>query len=243
MSFKNYGIYTIFGDYKVPKPKQYIEHFDNDELNPEKIIEHASRRTMRGRGGGSSQGGSNRNNNSKPQPQHYLITNGKGGANVNWSSNVGSHTLNGEEIIDYFEDLANQNDLKFSERGQKETFIKKLLNKLFDGNHCHIHAVHIDTENGIVRELKARGRTNGNDAYQLENNPINNRMTLILNREGYNIGAIADPNSNTYNASRQSGVTTIDFSERQELMEDILKMEGTLMGLKLAIETCQENAV
>ena len=39
------------------------------------------------------------------------------------------------------------------------------------------------------------------------------------------------------------GVTTIDFSERQELMEDVLKMEGTLMGLKLAIETCQENAV
>tara|TARA_B100001287_G_C22673252_1_gene526347 strand:+ start:669 stop:914 length:246 start_codon:yes stop_codon:yes gene_type:complete len=39
------------------------------------------------------------------------------------------------------------------------------------------------------------------------------------------------------------GVTTIDFSERQELMEDILKMEGTLMGIKLAIETCQENAV
>ena len=39
------------------------------------------------------------------------------------------------------------------------------------------------------------------------------------------------------------GVTTIDFSERQELMEDILKMEGTIMGLKLAVETCQENAV
>ena len=39
------------------------------------------------------------------------------------------------------------------------------------------------------------------------------------------------------------GVTTIDFSERQELMEDILKMEGTLMGIKLAIETCLENAV
>lgn len=39
------------------------------------------------------------------------------------------------------------------------------------------------------------------------------------------------------------GVTTIDFTERQELMEDVLKMEGTMMGLKLAIETCQENAV
>ena len=39
------------------------------------------------------------------------------------------------------------------------------------------------------------------------------------------------------------GVTTIDFSERQELMEDILKMEGTIMGLKLAVGTCQENAV
>tara|TARA_Y200000002_G_scaffold58962_1_gene44402 strand:- start:34403 stop:34648 length:246 start_codon:yes stop_codon:yes gene_type:complete len=39
------------------------------------------------------------------------------------------------------------------------------------------------------------------------------------------------------------GVTTIDFSERQELMEDIMKMEGTMMGLQLAIETCQENAI
>tara|TARA_B100001287_G_C22663414_1_gene521554 strand:- start:154 stop:399 length:246 start_codon:yes stop_codon:yes gene_type:complete len=39
------------------------------------------------------------------------------------------------------------------------------------------------------------------------------------------------------------GVTSIDFSERQELIEDILKMEGTLMGLKLAKETYSEIAI
>ena len=38
------------------------------------------------------------------------------------------------------------------------------------------------------------------------------------------------------------GVTSIDFSERQEVIEDILKMEGTLMGLQLAKETYSEIA-
>jgi phage shock protein A len=33
------------------------------------------------------------------------------------------------------------------------------------------------------------------------------------------------------------GVTSIDFSKRQELATDVLKMEGVLMGLQLAIET------
>tara|TARA_A100001388_G_C28669129_1_gene450663 strand:- start:381 stop:626 length:246 start_codon:yes stop_codon:yes gene_type:complete len=39
------------------------------------------------------------------------------------------------------------------------------------------------------------------------------------------------------------GVTSIDFSERQELLEDILKMEGCVMGIDLALETCQEDVV
>ena len=33
------------------------------------------------------------------------------------------------------------------------------------------------------------------------------------------------------------GITSIDFQERQELLEDKTKMEGTLMGLQLAKET------
>jgi hypothetical protein len=33
------------------------------------------------------------------------------------------------------------------------------------------------------------------------------------------------------------GITSIDFSKRQELSTDVLKMEGVLMGLQLAIET------
>ncbi len=33
------------------------------------------------------------------------------------------------------------------------------------------------------------------------------------------------------------GVTSIDFSKRQELATDVLRMEGVLMGLQLAIET------
>jgi len=36
------------------------------------------------------------------------------------------------------------------------------------------------------------------------------------------------------------GITTIDFSERNEMLEDILKMEGVLMGLQLAMETYDE---
>lgn len=36
------------------------------------------------------------------------------------------------------------------------------------------------------------------------------------------------------------GITSIDFSKRQELSTDILKMEGTVMGLQLAIETYGE---
>lgn len=33
------------------------------------------------------------------------------------------------------------------------------------------------------------------------------------------------------------GITSIDFTKRQELSTDILKMEGTIMGLTLALET------
>lgn len=33
------------------------------------------------------------------------------------------------------------------------------------------------------------------------------------------------------------GVTSIDFSKRQDLSIDVIKMEGVLMGLQLAIET------
>jgi hypothetical protein len=33
------------------------------------------------------------------------------------------------------------------------------------------------------------------------------------------------------------GVTSIDFSKRQEITADLLKMEGVIMGLTLAIET------
>lgn len=36
------------------------------------------------------------------------------------------------------------------------------------------------------------------------------------------------------------GITSIDFSKRQELATDIIKMEGTLMGLELALETYEE---
>jgi hypothetical protein len=34
------------------------------------------------------------------------------------------------------------------------------------------------------------------------------------------------------------GITAIDFSKRQELSSDVLKMEGCLMGLQLAVELC-----
>ena len=36
------------------------------------------------------------------------------------------------------------------------------------------------------------------------------------------------------------GITSIDFAKRQELSTDVLKMEGTLMGLTLALETYDE---
>jgi len=44
-----------------------------------------------------------------------------------------------------------------------------------------------------------------------------------------------DTNLNPY------GVTNIDFSKRSELIEDVLKMEGVLMGLSLAKETYSEH--
>lgn len=33
------------------------------------------------------------------------------------------------------------------------------------------------------------------------------------------------------------GITAIDFAKRQDMSTDILKMEGTIMGLTLALET------
>lgn len=36
------------------------------------------------------------------------------------------------------------------------------------------------------------------------------------------------------------GITSIDFSKRQEKTTDSLKMEGVIMGLQLAIETYEE---
>jgi hypothetical protein len=36
------------------------------------------------------------------------------------------------------------------------------------------------------------------------------------------------------------GITAIDFSKRQELSCDVLKMEGCLMGLTLAVDTYDE---
>jgi len=33
------------------------------------------------------------------------------------------------------------------------------------------------------------------------------------------------------------GITSIDFSRRQELLEDTTKMEGVIMGLNLAMDT------
>lgn len=38
------------------------------------------------------------------------------------------------------------------------------------------------------------------------------------------------------------GITAIDFSKRQELSSDVLKMEGCLMGLKLAVEIYDEQS-
>lgn len=37
------------------------------------------------------------------------------------------------------------------------------------------------------------------------------------------------------------GITSIDFSKRQELSTDVIKMEGVIMGLTLALETFGEN--
>jgi F0F1-type ATP synthase membrane subunit b/b' len=37
------------------------------------------------------------------------------------------------------------------------------------------------------------------------------------------------------------GITSIDFGKRQELTADLLKMEGALMGLDLALEICENN--
>ena len=37
------------------------------------------------------------------------------------------------------------------------------------------------------------------------------------------------------------GVTSIDFSKRQDLSIDLIKMEGVLMGLQLAIETYEST--
>lgn len=37
------------------------------------------------------------------------------------------------------------------------------------------------------------------------------------------------------------GVTSIDFSKRQDLSIDVIKMEGVLMGLQLAIETYEST--
>jgi hypothetical protein len=36
------------------------------------------------------------------------------------------------------------------------------------------------------------------------------------------------------------GITSIDFSKRQEKTADSLKMEGVIMGLQLALETYEE---
>lgn len=38
------------------------------------------------------------------------------------------------------------------------------------------------------------------------------------------------------------GITSIDFSRRQELSSDALKMEGSLMGLQLALEIVTESS-
>ena len=37
------------------------------------------------------------------------------------------------------------------------------------------------------------------------------------------------------------GITTIDFSERQELLEDTTKMQGVILGLELAKETYETS--
>ncbi len=37
------------------------------------------------------------------------------------------------------------------------------------------------------------------------------------------------------------GVTSIDFGKRQDMAVDIIKMEGVIMGLTLALETYEES--
>jgi len=37
------------------------------------------------------------------------------------------------------------------------------------------------------------------------------------------------------------GITSIDFTKRQELSRDCVKMEGAIMGLTLALETYEES--
>jgi hypothetical protein len=37
------------------------------------------------------------------------------------------------------------------------------------------------------------------------------------------------------------GITSVDFAKRQDLSSDLLKIEGVLMGLTLAIETFGES--
>lgn len=37
------------------------------------------------------------------------------------------------------------------------------------------------------------------------------------------------------------GITSIDFAKRQELSKDVIKMEGAIMGLTLALETFEET--
>lgn len=36
------------------------------------------------------------------------------------------------------------------------------------------------------------------------------------------------------------GITSIDFSKRQEISSDSIKMEGTIMGIQLALDTYEE---
>ncbi len=37
------------------------------------------------------------------------------------------------------------------------------------------------------------------------------------------------------------GITSIDFAKRQELSKDLIKMEGAIMGLTLALEKYREE--
>jgi hypothetical protein len=50
-------------------------------------------------------------------------------------------------------------------------------------------------------------------------------------------GDLSDKKLNPY------GITNIDFSKRMEVMEDITKMEGCIMGIDLCIETMEEKPV